>query len=115
MPKELKTEKEFKSVIDRSIECRVFKQKNYVKIKLRTKNRLYTYKTSEDKLNNFPSNKEIIIEVHIRSINIPKIFKSIKLKIVTFSVEPSKIIATLNNVFSENLIPVWQDLGIKKN
>lgn len=61
MPKELKTEKEFRSVINRSIECRVLKQKNHVKIKLRTKNILYTYKTSEDKLNNLTKDVKIPI------------------------------------------------------
>lgn len=59
MPKELKTEKEFRSVINRSIECRVLKQKNYVKIKLRTKKILYTYKTSEDKLKNLTKDIKI--------------------------------------------------------
>jgi len=59
LPKELKTEKEFRSVINRSIECRVLKQKNYVKIKLRTKKILYTYKTSEDKLKNLTKDIKI--------------------------------------------------------
>tara|TARA_B100001179_G_C18522764_1_gene373546 strand:- start:529 stop:726 length:198 start_codon:yes stop_codon:yes gene_type:complete len=61
LPKELKTEKEFRSVINRSIECRVLKQKNHVKIKLRTKNILYTYKTSEDILNNLTKDVKIPI------------------------------------------------------
>lgn len=52
MPVEIKDLEEFARISKRAIECRVKKVKktNIVKVKARTKKYLYTYKTTEDKL-----------------------------------------------------------------
>ena len=44
MPKEVYSKDEFVSLIDKAIECRVKRLSDCVKIKLRTKKYLYTYK-----------------------------------------------------------------------
>ncbi len=41
---------EFVRVSERAVECRVKKSRGVVKVKARTRRYLYTYKTSEDKL-----------------------------------------------------------------
>jgi large subunit ribosomal protein L38e len=54
MPVEIKDLDEFVKITERALECRVKrsrKEKGVVKVKARTKRYLYTYKTSEDKLN----------------------------------------------------------------
>jgi len=54
MPVEIKELEEFVKITERALECRVKRsrrEKGIVKVKARTKRYLYTYKTSEDKLN----------------------------------------------------------------
>jgi large subunit ribosomal protein L38e len=54
VPVEIKDLEEFVKITERALECRVKRsrrEKGVVKIKARTKRYLYTYKTSEDKLN----------------------------------------------------------------
>ena len=52
MPVEITSLEEFIKITERAIECRVKKvrKSNIVKVKARTKRYLYTYKTTEDKL-----------------------------------------------------------------
>ncbi len=52
MPVEIKDLGEFIEITKRALECRVKKVKktNIVKVKARTKKTLYTFKTTEDKL-----------------------------------------------------------------
>ncbi len=51
MPVEIKNLEEFIEITGRAVECRVKKsKKGVVKVKARTKRYLYTYKTTEDKL-----------------------------------------------------------------
>jgi hypothetical protein len=45
MPKEIFDEEKFLELAEFAIHCRVKREKNVVKLKLRTKKRLYTYKT----------------------------------------------------------------------
>ncbi|MBY8981927.1 MAG: hypothetical protein KGD57_03200 [Candidatus Lokiarchaeota archaeon] len=45
MPKEIFDEEEFVNLSDRAVHCRVKRVKDTVKLKLRTKKILYTYKT----------------------------------------------------------------------
>jgi large subunit ribosomal protein L38e len=45
MPKEIFSEERFIELSDRAIHCRVKRVKDLVKLKLRTKKYLYTYKT----------------------------------------------------------------------
>jgi len=54
MPVEIKDLEEFVKITERAQECRVKRsrrEKGVVKVKARTKRYLYTYKTTEDKLN----------------------------------------------------------------
>ncbi|MBY9007213.1 MAG: hypothetical protein KGD63_10695 [Candidatus Lokiarchaeota archaeon] len=45
LPKEIFNEEEFVNLSDRAVHCRVKRVKDTVKLKLRTKKTLYTYKT----------------------------------------------------------------------
>jgi hypothetical protein len=65
MPKEIKNKEEFIKLLPLAIECRVKQNKDYVKIKLRTKRMLYTYKTT-----NQDEVKEILDQVKCPIINI---------------------------------------------
>jgi large subunit ribosomal protein L38e len=49
MPREITTEEEFLRIAKTAEECRVKKVQNVVKLKLRTKKQLYTFKTTPDK------------------------------------------------------------------
>ncbi len=53
MPVEIRDLEEFVKITERAVECRVkrSRKKGEVKVKARTKRYLYTYKTTEDKLN----------------------------------------------------------------
>lgn len=63
MPVEVKNLEEFIEITARAVECRVKKARNgIVKVKARTRRTLYTYKTSEDKLD------EILSKVKCRKI-----------------------------------------------
>ena len=48
MPREIFDEEQFIQLAERSIHCRVKRIKDTVKLKLRTKKLLYTYKTDPD-------------------------------------------------------------------
>jgi hypothetical protein len=48
MPKELKTSEQFQKLLPSAVELRVVRKKEFVKLKLRTSDVLYTYKTNED-------------------------------------------------------------------
>jgi hypothetical protein len=48
MPKELKSSEQFEKMIPKAVELRVVREKDYVKLKLRTPDVLYTFKTNED-------------------------------------------------------------------
>ncbi len=51
MPVEVKDLEEFVKITERAVECRVKRSRDgVVKVKARTRRYLYTYKTSEDKL-----------------------------------------------------------------
>jgi hypothetical protein len=49
MPVEIKSEDEFLEISKRATSCRVKRTGDVVKLKLRTKNTLYVYKTNPDK------------------------------------------------------------------
>ncbi|MDT7864480.1 MAG: hypothetical protein RQ922_01205 [Thermoproteota archaeon] len=51
MPSEIKSKEEFLKILPRAYECRIKQGKDYVKIKLRTKSKLYTFKTTQETLN----------------------------------------------------------------
>ena len=60
MPKELKSSEQFQKLMPSAVELRVVRQKESVKLKLRTPNYLYTFKTSEDEAEDLIKNaKEI--------------------------------------------------------
>lgn len=65
MPKEVKNKEEFLKLIPLAIECRVKQNENVIKIKLRTKRYLYTYKTTDQN-----EVKEILDQVKCPIINI---------------------------------------------
>jgi len=65
MPKEIKSKEEFLKLLPLAIECRVKQNKDHVKIKLRTKRILYTYKTT-----NQDEVKEILDQVKCPIVNI---------------------------------------------
>lgn len=48
MPKELKSSEQFQELMPKAVELRVVRGKDTVKLKLRTPEVLYTYKTNED-------------------------------------------------------------------
>ncbi|MCS7107462.1 MAG: 60S ribosomal protein L38 [Acidilobaceae archaeon] len=50
MPMEITSLEKFAEIAKASIECRVKRSKDGVKVKARTKRYLYTFKTTEDKL-----------------------------------------------------------------
>ena len=49
MPKIISTEEEFLNLAKKALSCRVKRTGDVVKLKLRTKNILYVYKTNPDK------------------------------------------------------------------
>jgi len=60
LPKELKSSEQFQKLMPSAVELRVVRQKESVKLKLRTPNYLYTFKTSEDEAEDLIKNaKEI--------------------------------------------------------
>lgn len=48
MPKELKTAEQFEKILPNAVELRVVRERDFVKLKLRTSDFLYTFKTNED-------------------------------------------------------------------
>lgn len=64
MPEELKTKEEFMATLDLASVCYVKRLKNsdIVKLKLRTKKRLYTFKTSPKEANKIVSSLNIPVE-----------------------------------------------------
>ncbi len=65
MPKEIKSKEKFLMLIPLAMECRVKQSKEEVKIKLRTKRYLYTYKTTDQN-----EVKEILAQVKCPIINL---------------------------------------------
>jgi len=60
MPKELKSSEQFEKMMPKAVELRVVREKDYVKLKLRTPDVLYTLKTNEDQAEDIIKNaKEI--------------------------------------------------------
>jgi hypothetical protein len=64
LPEELKTKEEFMATLDLASVCYVKRLKNsdVVKLKLRTKKRLYTFKTSPKEANKIVSSLNIPVE-----------------------------------------------------
>ena len=56
MPKELKDSEQFQKLMPKAVELRVVRQKDFVKLKLRTPDFLYTYKTNEDEADDIIKN-----------------------------------------------------------
>jgi hypothetical protein len=56
MPKELKSVEQFEKILPKAVEMRVVREKDFVKLKLRTSDFLYTYKTNEDEAEEFIKN-----------------------------------------------------------
>lgn len=48
MPRELRNIEQFQKIIPRAVELRVFRGKDWVKLKLRTPEYIYTFRTSEE-------------------------------------------------------------------
>jgi Ribosomal L38e protein family. len=65
MPHEIKSKEELLKIIPKAIECRVKHNKEEIKIKIRTKNMLYTYKAKDQNEVN-----EILNNVKVNVINI---------------------------------------------
>ncbi|MFW9778948.1 MAG: hypothetical protein ACFFE8_08865 [Candidatus Heimdallarchaeota archaeon] len=66
MPEELKSKEEFMTTLELASRCYVkrVKNSNIVKLKLRTKKRLYTFKTTPEEANKIVSNLNIeVVEV----------------------------------------------------
>jgi len=60
MPRELRSLEQFQEVLPKAIELRVVRNKDLVKLKLRTPDYLYTYKTNEDEADDLIKNaKEV--------------------------------------------------------
>jgi hypothetical protein len=60
LPKELKSSEQFQKLMPSAVELRVVRDKESVKLKLRTPNVLYTFKTNEEEAENLIKNaKEI--------------------------------------------------------
>ncbi len=60
MPKELKSSEQFQKLMPRAVELRVVRDKEFVKLKLRTPEFLYTFKTNEEEADDIIKNaKEI--------------------------------------------------------
>lgn len=60
MPKELKSSEQFEKLLPRALELRVVRDKDFVKLKLRTPEFLYTFKTNEEEADDIIKNaKEI--------------------------------------------------------
>jgi hypothetical protein len=60
MPKELKSSEQFQKLMSRAVELRVVRDKEFVKLKLRTPEFLYTFKTNEEEADDIIKNaKEI--------------------------------------------------------
>ena len=64
MPIEIYDEKEFLEIAKRALECRVKRGKDYVKLKLRTKSKLYTFKTTPEKAD------ELLNQIECEIINL---------------------------------------------
>ena len=68
MPKELKSSEQFQKLMPRAVELRVVRDKEFVKLKLRTPEFLYTFKTSEEEADDIiKSAKEIEVVDFSRS------------------------------------------------
>jgi len=48
MPREIKSSEQFEKLMPKAVQLRVVREKEFVKLKLRTPDFLYTYKTTED-------------------------------------------------------------------
>jgi len=60
LPKELKSSEQFEKLLPRAVELRVVRDKDFVKLKLRTSEFLYTFKTNEEEADDIIKNaKEI--------------------------------------------------------
>jgi len=60
LPKELKSSEQFEKLLPRALELRVVRDKDFVKLKLRTPEFLYTFKTNEEEADDIIKNaKEI--------------------------------------------------------
>ncbi len=60
MPKELKTSEQFQELLPKAVELRIVRGKEFVKLKLRTPEVLYTYKTNEDEAEDIIKNTKDI-------------------------------------------------------
>jgi hypothetical protein len=62
MPREIRSSEQFQSLMSKAIELRVVQKDNAVKLKLRTPDYLYTFKTNEDEADDLIKNaKELEI------------------------------------------------------
>jgi hypothetical protein len=60
LPKELKSSEQFQKILPQAVELRVVRKKEFVKLKLRTPEFLYTFKTNEEEADDIIKNaKEI--------------------------------------------------------
>jgi hypothetical protein len=56
MPREIRSSEQFQSLMSKAIELRVVRKDNAVKLKLRTPDYLYTFKTNEDEADDLIKN-----------------------------------------------------------
>jgi hypothetical protein len=69
MPREIRTSEQFQSLMSKAIELRVVRKDNAVKLKLRTPDYLYTYKTTEDEASDLIKNAKEIEVVEFSQVN----------------------------------------------
>jgi len=70
MPKELKSLEQFQNLLPKAVELRVLRQRDFVKLKLRTPELLYTFKTNEDEADDIIKNaKELEVVDFSRTSN----------------------------------------------
>ena len=66
MPKELHSLEQFQKLLPRAVELRVFRENDSVKLKLRTPECLYTFRTNEDEAKDLVENAK---DLEVREIN----------------------------------------------
>ena len=65
MPREIRDSEQFNKLIPKAVEMRVVRQKEIVKLKIRTPDYLYTYKTTEDEAQDIIKNSKDLEVIEI--------------------------------------------------
>jgi hypothetical protein len=67
MPRQLHSSEQFQKILPKAVELRVVRGREYVKLKLRTPDYLYTYRTNEDEAEDILKNAKEIEVIEITS------------------------------------------------